>query len=96
MLLILGVSVVLNLVLLAGSAMGGGAGATVRDTIVSGSSDEKIAIVPIVGLIDSNMSKQFDKYIEQAEKDKNIKAVIIEIDTPGGTVTASDEFTRGS
>ncbi len=92
-LLMLGVSVVLNLILFAGSALSGGsAGTTVRDTVVSGSSDEKIAIVPIVGLIDSNMSKQFEKYIEQAEKDKNVKAVIIEIDTPGGTVTASDEI----
>lgn len=88
--LLLAVSVLVNLLLLGGSAMG--EGSVVHEIIKKGSSDDSIAIVPIIGIIDENMSRQFDSYMNQAEKDKNIKSIIVEIDSPGGTVTASDEI----
>jgi protease-4 len=88
--LLLAVSVLVNLLLLGGSAMG--EGSVVHETVKKGSSEASIAIVPINGIIDENMSRQFDNFMNQAEKDKDIKAIIVEIDSPGGTVTASDEI----
>jgi protease-4 len=83
-------SVLLNLILLAGSV--GGGSTTVQQSIQSGKADEKIAIIPLKGLIDPNAAAQFNRFLTIAENDKNVKAVVIEIDSPGGTVTASDEI----
>ena len=90
LILVLAFSVLLNLVLLIGS-MGGGA-TTQQHTIRTGKTTEKIAVVPLKGIIDSNSSTQFARFMEQAENDKSVKAIVIEIDSPGGTVTASDEI----
>jgi protease-4 len=81
---------VLNLVLIASSLSGGGAGIQ-QQTIAAGGSD-KIAVIPLRGVIDTGTSTQFDRFLDLAQSDKNVKAVVIEIDTPGGTVTASDEI----
>jgi protease-4 len=63
-----------------------------REPVVEGSGADKIAVVPVAGIIDENMSKIFDAFLDQAEKDEQVKGVIVEIDSPGGTVTASDEM----
>ena len=36
------------------------------------------------------MVEKIRSVIEKAEKDKNIKALLVKINSPGGTVTASD------
>jgi protease-4 len=38
------------------------------------------------------MAQQVDKFLDQAQKEASVKAVILQIDSPGGTVTASDEI----
>jgi protease-4 len=90
-LILLAVSVLCNLLLLGGRAMGSGS-TTIRETVKEGSADQRVAIVPIVGVIDSNMSEQVDHFLDEAEKDSGVKAVVLQIDSPGGTVTASDEI----
>ena len=88
-LLLLG-SAALNLVLIAGSL--GGSSAGIQQTIQSGGGTDKIAVIPIRGIIDTATSMQFDRFMDMAQADKSVKAVVIEIDSPGGTVTASDEI----
>ena len=88
--LMLAVSVLVNLLLIGGSAMGDGP--VVRETVTQGSGEDSVAVIPIAGIIDANMSRQFDNFVTQAQRDTNVKAVVIEIDSPGGTVTASDEI----
>ena len=83
-------SVLLNLVLLVGS-VGGGSSIT-QHTVQSGKVTEKIAMVPLKGLIDPGEAAKFNRFMTLAEKDAAVKAVVIEIDSPGGTVTASDEI----
>ena len=83
-------SALLNLMLLAGS-LGTGAVGTLQQTVQGGGTD-KLVIVPIRGIIDGNTSAQFDRFLDTAEADKQVKALVVEIDTPGGTVTASDEI----
>jgi protease-4 len=87
-------SFALNLVLLVVNVAGAGAGVggAMQQTVHSGNSGEKLVIVPLKGLIDGNLSAQFDRFMKMAESDKAVKAVVIEIDSPGGTVTASDEI----
>jgi protease-4 len=95
LLLLLGGSVLVNVLLMGSSLLGGGmasADGTIHQTITAGDSDQQIAIVPLVGVIDSGMSQQVERYLEQAQKNANVKALVLQIDSPGGTVTASDEI----
>ncbi len=70
--------------------------------LVDEESGEKIAIIPIKGMIvstdsisplyESSMkSEDMVKFIEDADDDDRIKGVILEINSPGGTVVASKE-----
>ncbi|MBI2040621.1 MAG: signal peptide peptidase SppA [DPANN group archaeon] len=51
-----------------------------------------IAVVSISGGIDSSTAAGVSKILKKAGKDKEIKAVILEINSPGGTVVASKEI----
>ena len=82
----------LNLILLAGSLGGGGSAAITQQTVQAGSGKDKVAVVPVSGIIDAAVSAKFDRFMDMAEADQNVKAVVLEIDSPGGTVTASDEI----
>lgn len=61
-------------------------------------SDDKIALIPLRGLISSSMDGNVGDSmvddlriaLEQAREDDNVRAVVLEIDSPGGEVTASD------
>ena len=61
-------------------------------------SNDKIAIIPLRGLISSSLPGNIGdsmvddmRYaLEQARDDNNVRAVVLEIDSPGGEVTASD------
>jgi protease IV len=72
-----------------------------QEFTLQGVGSEKILIVPINGVItDSQKDSAFHRkpsmvqevvsQLKKAEKDKDIKAVILKIDSPGGSVTASD------
>lgn len=72
-----------------------------RETLVDrgprGNSD-KIAVIALRGLISSSISGNVGESmvddmriaLEQARDDDNVRAVVLEIDSPGGEVTASD------
>ncbi len=61
-------------------------------------SDEKIALITLRGMISSSlpgnvgdtMVDDLRAALQQAREDKNVRAVVLEIDSPGGEVTASD------
>ena len=62
------------------------------------SSSDKIAVIPLRGLISSSldgnvgdsMVDDMRLALQQAREDENVRAVVLEIDSPGGEVTASD------
>lgn len=67
-----------------------------------GKGNNKIAIIPIKGVLTSEGSTSFlgdstsssrsiVEFIDQAEKDKDVKGIILEINSPGGTVLAGKE-----
>jgi len=74
-----------------------------RETTVMGKGKEKILIIDITGIIseeekrgiaglsgEPDMVARIKEELKTAAKDKHIKAVILRINSPGGTVTASD------
>ncbi len=71
------------------------------ETVVEGSGQNKIVIIPIKGVITAQSTKnllletpsileEVKKQLDQARKDDTVKAVILDIDSPGGGITASD------
>ena len=72
-----------------------------KEYTLEGTGADKILLIPIYGLISDNPKKglitatpslveQVVSQINKAQKDKQIKAVLFKINSPGGTITASD------
>jgi protease IV len=88
LLLALAISFMANLALVGDRISGGGT----QTVLVQGNTNEKIAVIPVEGMIMEEQYQKFNKHMDAIEKDNDVKAVVIEIDTPGGSVTASDEI----
>ncbi len=72
-----------------------------REFTIEGSGGDKILLIPVRGTISDNpkkgllssspsMVEQVVSQLKKAEQDKRVKAVLIKINSPGGTITASD------
>jgi protease-4 len=63
------------------------------DTLVDGDPKQVVAVVPIVNsLITAKDAESLDNLLKQVEKNENVKALVLRIDTPGGEVAPSDEM----
>lgn len=86
-------SVLLNLVLGASVVAGDAFDHGVNEAVLkSGDSTQQIAVVPIDGVITEATRAKFDRFLQHVEEDKSIKALVLDIDSPGGEVTPSDEL----
>ena len=72
-----------------------------QEFTLEGTGEEKILVVQVKGIIwderkegfilsGPSMLQEIVSHLRKAEKDSDIKALILKIDSPGGTVTASD------
>lgn len=72
-----------------------------REFTLEGEGKGKILVIPVRGMISNepketlfhrkpSMVEEIVSQLKKAEKDKKIKAVLFEIDSPGGSTTASD------
>ncbi|BBO70524.1 signal peptide peptidase SppA [Desulfosarcina alkanivorans] len=72
-----------------------------QEVILDGTADDKILVIPITGVISDapksrimrtmpGMVQEVVSHLRLAETDDRVKAVLLKIDTPGGTTTASD------
>ncbi len=68
---------------------------------IEGAGKQKILVIPVTGVISSKPEKGFLSYrsslvqsvlaqLKKAETDPLVKAIVLKVDSPGGTVTASD------
>jgi protease-4 len=73
------------------SNLPGGAGLRTT-TVANGDPGQKVAVVPVTGVLMGDSSQRFNRLITTLEQDSTVKAVVLEIDTPGGAVTPSDEM----
>jgi len=55
---------------------------------------DRIAVIPIEGVIDDGMAKTVNRQLKQYGEDSRVKAIILRIDSPGGGVSASQEIHR--
>ncbi|MBT6229899.1 MAG: signal peptide peptidase SppA, partial [Candidatus Scalindua sp.] len=71
------------------------------ETVIGGTGTDKILLIPLKGVITGQSSKKLFQeapsivdsvkhQLEQARDDDNVKAVILEMNSPGGGITASD------
>jgi protease-4 len=95
----LGLSLLLNLAALLavlGVCIGVSAGAASDETYHSGDKNatDKVAIVSLEGIILEGLLSHVHKDIETAAKDKHVKAVVLRVNSPGGSVTASEDLHR--
>ena len=59
-------------------------------TILKGNKKQVVAVYNITGVITDKSSAEFDRFCRSVQKNKNVKAVVLRINSPGGTVSASD------
>src|ERR1044071_9926200 len=52
----------------------------------------KVAVVELDGLIIDSTAEHVLKQIRQAREDKQVKAVVLRVESPGGTVSGSDRI----
>src|SRR5207249_10696226 len=60
----------------------------------SGVVGDRIAVIPVQGVINDEMAKTVNRHLKQYGDDGRVKAVILRIDSPGGGVAASQEIYR--
>ncbi len=89
---ILGFSLALNVYFLLTSGLFSGGASLRENTILEGDPAQKVAVIPISGLIDDDAAQRLDRFLRTAEADSNVKGVVLKIDSPGGTVSAADEM----
>lgn len=80
-----------------GSFRTAGAGELTETVVESHNSKDKIAVIPVEGVIASggeggSMVDLIRGQLERAADDDHVKAVVLRIDSPGGEVLASDEI----
>lgn len=54
----------------------------------------RVAVVRLDGVIMEGMLSHVHKQIEQAASDNDVKSVVLRVNSPGGTITASDDLYR--
>jgi protease-4 len=55
---------------------------------------DRIAVIPVEGVIDDGMAKNVNRYLKQYGDDSRVKAIILRVDSPGGGVSPSQEIYR--
>jgi protease-4 len=91
-LLLLG-SLGFNLLIVGAMVLSGGShDRIITTTVEDGNADQEVAVIPLTGEIDDETARRIDRFLNHIDEDKEVKAVVLEIDSPGGTVTAADEI----
>ena len=87
--------------LLGGGGMARASGPHLEELVVEeNDSDDKIAVIPVEGIIASeaigaggySMVRLIQDQLKVAERDAQVKAVLLKVDSPGGEVLASDDI----
>ena len=90
---IFGLSLLANMYLLLYSGLfSAQANLVSEQTVVDGDPKEKVAIIPVHGIIRGETVMVVGRWLRAAGEDANVKAIVLEVDTPGGDVTSSDEI----
>jgi protease-4 len=94
LLILAGGGVVVLVVLIVAGMAGDGSTLPLQEKVYAGKSSarDKIAVIRIDGLLMEGLVNYATRQIDTVAEDKNVKAVVVRIDSPGGTITASDDL----
>jgi protease-4 len=67
-------------------------GVLTEEVIRDGPHTRKIAVVGLEGVIDEEKADEVYRQLKRARKDKNVKGIILRVNSPGGTVSGSDQI----
>jgi protease-4 len=84
-------SIILNFALLAAAATKTQISFS-QTTIRDGDEKNAIAVYDVTGVIFDQAAQNFAKFAREVKADKNIKAIVLRVNSPGGGVNASDEI----
>ena len=62
--------------------------------IHKGQSDQTVAVYHLQGVIQPEAVEAFQKFFDEVITDDNVKAVVVRVVSPGGSVTSSDQIRR--
>src|SRR6266542_2943595 len=93
---VLGVGLLLMLIVVVASLGGESSSLPLTEKVYSGksSADDKVAVIRIEGIIMEGALNFAHKQIDNAAEDKNVKAVVVRANSPGGSITASEDLHR--
>ena len=63
-----------------------------EEVIQAGPRTTKIAVITVQGIINGEKARDIYSQIKTAKEDKRVKGLIIRVNSPGGTISASDEI----
>jgi protease-4 len=96
--IVLGMSVLANITLflmligLAAAFMIGQEDIFTEEVIQGGPRTAKIALITVQGIIDSEQAQDVYEQIKSAREDRRVKGLIIRVNSPGGTISGSDQI----
>ncbi len=67
-------------------------GLLTEEVIRKGPARTKIAIISVEGLIYGEQAKSVYRQLKAARQDKRVKGIIVRVNSPGGTISASDQI----
>jgi len=67
-------------------------GIFVEEVIEKGPRTSKIAVINLAGVITKRQAEDIRKQLTAAREDKTVKGVILRVNSPGGTISASDQI----
>jgi protease-4 len=73
----------------------GGSGESSLDEVTyagTASAEDKVAVISLDGVIVEGLLGYVHREIDQAARDSHVKAVVLRVNSPGGSVTASDDL----
>jgi protease-4 len=96
--ILLGLSVLANIALflmligLVAVFATGQKGVFTEEVIQDGPRTSKIAVIPVQGIIDNEQAQDVYRQIKSAQQDKRVKGLILRVNSPGGTISGSDQI----
>lgn len=63
-----------------------------EEVIRKGPPRTKIAVITVEGIINSERAKDVYRQLKQARQDRHVKGLIVRVNSPGGTISGSDQI----
>ena len=71
-----------------------GGGGVYKTVLREGPRDSRIAVINVSGIIDGGQAEEVSRQLAAARQDRAVKGIILRVDSPGGTISASDRIYR--